>query len=547
MGVTKHSRKGATHAGATKDRVPPFAAFGAPPDDQTAMSNRLSKLAAKITPRAGHGNVGLASYFFDLAHAKVAVGGVVALVLPLTAATGKDWGGLRNLLAKHYDDITFVALAGTTDEERQFSADTGMAELLLTARRRPHARSSDDPPPDVRWTTLRRRPGSETEAVIDARLIAAARPARGETASLRFGDETRGRTATAGIDDGGLLAIDSDSIVNAAAGLSAGELRLQRFAPISVPMARLGTLGTRGPYHLDIATNRGLQGAETSRAPFFIDDPGPPGTDPFPLLWAHDASSGRESKIEVAPDRAGTIRHGKARDARQLFEDHAVRLHVNSDFDLSSQRLAACITPREALGGRAWPGYRLAVPAHEEFLAMWMNTTLGLIAFWLIGSRQQKRRARITVTRQHLLPVYDPCALTTEQEARVPEVYKQARQLEFKQANLAHEDPGREHLDRMVLCNLLGVHQAGGVSESGFMDALAVLRAAWCSEPHIIDRSRICEVQWGLRDDRLAAWCLHCGDTQGISDRGDVNTWADSHRRDKHPQTVRARIVRVLN
>ena len=483
--ATKHSRKGAKHARATKDRVPPFAAFGASPSDQAAMSKRLSKLSRRITPRAGHGNVGLASYFFDLAHAKVAAGGVIAVVLPLTAATGKDWGGLRNLLSSFYSEITFVALAGRTDEERQFSADTGMAELLLVARRRPHPRSSDDTPPDVRWVTLRRRPTSEVEAVMVARLIAASQPARGKTASLRFGNDTKGRTATAGMNDGGVLAINSDMVVDTAAGLAVGELRLKRFAPIAAPLTRLEELGTRGPYHLDIATNRGSQGSETTRAPFFIDDPGPPGTDPFPLLWAHDTPSGRESKIEVTPDKAGTIRQGKAQDARDLFNNHAVRFHVNQDFDCGAQRLAACITPRDTLGGTAWPGYKLHDPSHAEFLAMWMNTTVGLIAFWLTGSRQQKRRARITVTRQPLLPVYDARTLTADQWARVPGIYKQAKQLEFKAASLSYQDPSRHQLDRMVLCDLLSLHDTGGVSASSFLDALAVLRRAWCVEPHI--------------------------------------------------------------
>ena len=487
--ATKHSRLTARHSGVTRDLVPPFAAFGASPEDQQEMSKRLSLLTRKIKPRAGHGNVGLASNFFDVAHAKVKPGGVVALVLPLTAATGKDWGGLRDVLASHYHDITFVALAGTTDEERQFSADTGMAELLLVAKQNPNKRPSVTPPaPDVRWVTLRRRPASEAEAVTDARLIAASQPTRGKTDALRFGEYAKGRVVAAGIDGGGLLAIDSDVVLDAAMGLAADELRLQRIDPIALPTTTLGPLGDHGKYHLDVGTHRDQSGGQTLRAPFFVDQPGTAGADPFPLLWAHDALSGRESQIEVLPDRAGTIRQGKEQDARTLFRDHAVRLHINQDFDFGSQRLAACLTPEKVLGGTAWPGYKLHDPAHEKFLALWMNTTPGLILYWLTGSRQQKRRARISVTRQHLLPVHDPRALTPEQHARVPEIYEKAKQLTFKQANHAHQDPSRERLDRMVLCDLLGVHETGGVSEQDFMDALAVVRAAWCAEPHITFR-----------------------------------------------------------
>ena len=485
--ATKHSRLTARHSGVTRDLIPPFAAFGASPEDQQEMSNRLRRLRWRIKPRAGHGNVGLASNFFDLAHAKVKPGGVVALVLPLTAATGKDWGGLRDLLASHYHDITFVALAGTTDEERQFSADTGMAELLLVAKRR-HTPRVNDAPPAVRWVTLRWRPASEAEAVTDARLIAASQPTRGKTDALRLGNDAKGRVVAAGIDDGGLLSIDSDVVSVAAMGLAADELRLQRIDPIAIPVTTLGSLGDHGTYHQDVGALRDESGGQASRAPFFVDQPGTAGADPFPLLWAHHARSGRESRIEVLPDRAGTIRQGKEQDARTLFRDDAVRLHINADFRFTSQMLAACLTPEKVLGGRAWPGFNLHDPVHERFLALWMNTTPGLILYWLTGTRQQRGRALISVTRQHLLPVYDPRALTPEQHAHLPEIYEKAKQLTLKQANHAHQDPSRERLDRMVLCDLLGIHETGGVSEQDFMDALAVVRAAWCAEPHITPR-----------------------------------------------------------
>ncbi len=487
--ATKHSRRGAVHGGATTDVVPPFAAFGASPEDQRFMADRLARLSRRNRERAAHGNAGLGSYFFDIAHAKLRPGGMLALVLPLTVAAGRDWGGVRSLLAAHYDDITFIGLAGSTDEERQFSADTGIAELLVVAKRLRTPRSDGDAP-DVRWVTLFSRPASETEALIHAGLIAEAEPSNGGSAELRYGRDLIGRAITAGINDGGLLAVRSDKVRDAAGGLMTGTLRLGRFSPIPAPVARLGTLGDRGPYHLDTATQRGSEGSRWPRAPFYIDPMPEYGDTYFPLLWAHDAPSGRESRLEVLPDRSGTIREGQEEKARDLFREHALTFHLNQDFDFGSQMLAACRTPERVLGGTAWPGYKLTDRRHEPFLTLWMNTTLGLISFWLTGTRQQKRRARVTVTRQARIPVYDPCTLSDTQLDQAKRMYEELKQLRFLPANQADRDAARHQLDAAVLCELLRLHELAGVSGADFMNALAVLRTAWCNEPHLMKPDR---------------------------------------------------------
>ena len=79
------------HEGAHSDVTnPAFAAFDASRADQTAMGNRINRLGKDT---CYHGNAGVASAFAALAHQKLKPGGVLALVLPLSAAAGLSWQG----------------------------------------------------------------------------------------------------------------------------------------------------------------------------------------------------------------------------------------------------------------------------------------------------------------------------------------------------------------------------------------------------------------------------------------------------------------------
>ena len=95
------------------------------------MSEQLKVMRRSLSEPAGNGNAGLASNFLDLAHVKLKPGGVLALVLPASFAQGESWSDARALLSIHYQDIVIVTLANTGKNDRAFSADTGMAEVLV--------------------------------------------------------------------------------------------------------------------------------------------------------------------------------------------------------------------------------------------------------------------------------------------------------------------------------------------------------------------------------------------------------------------------------
>ena len=66
------------------------------------MGSRINELGKGT---CYHGNAGIASAFVALADRKLKRGGILALVLPLSAAAGLSWQGFRRMLAADYGDL----------------------------------------------------------------------------------------------------------------------------------------------------------------------------------------------------------------------------------------------------------------------------------------------------------------------------------------------------------------------------------------------------------------------------------------------------------
>ena len=94
---------------------------------QKDMAKRLSRYTKGT---CYHGYAGIASAFAALAHKKLKPGGVLALVLPLSVASGHSWKGFREMLARDYTDLEVLSIAAN-GYGMSFSSDTGMAECLV--------------------------------------------------------------------------------------------------------------------------------------------------------------------------------------------------------------------------------------------------------------------------------------------------------------------------------------------------------------------------------------------------------------------------------
>ena len=449
--------------------VPSFAGLNTTQDEQQAMSKRLVEIRRRLTDPVGHGNAGLASNFIDLAHVKLKSGGVLALVLPAACVSGGSWRDFRRLLEREYEDVAVLTIAAHGDTDRAFSADTGMAEALVVANKRREAGNGESG--ETLFVNLYYRPGSIAEAFEMARAVRRL-PAQVRQGRLCIGDsETVGTYIRAPLNQGGCASLRETTLADAALGLAAGALRLPRGYDAPLATTHLGELGEKGLLHRDIS---GKDSNGTPRGPFDIIPI--QGVPQYPVLWGHAAE--RERGLIVLPDSEGEVRPGCNDHAVSVWKATASRLHFNLDFRINSQSLTACLTPAKAIGGTAWPNFILEREDWTTPLVLWANTTLGLLAFWWIGTRQQQGRARITITQLPRLTVLNPRALSKEQLARTAAIFEQFKDAAFLPANEAYRDDARQALDRAILIDLLHLPEAA-------LEPLALLRDQWCAEPSV--------------------------------------------------------------
>ena len=155
------------HEGAHADVVnPAFAAFEASKSDMDDMGKRMRELGKGT---CYDGKAGMASAFTALAHRKLKPGGVLAFVLPLSMSAGTSWDKFRQLLVTDYTDLEVLSIAASDNDHLSFSADTGMAECLVVARK---LKQRETPADRSHFTSLRRRPQGFAHAAEVAKGLA---------------------------------------------------------------------------------------------------------------------------------------------------------------------------------------------------------------------------------------------------------------------------------------------------------------------------------------------------------------------------------------
>lgn len=446
--------------------VPSFAGFNTSDDEQRAMSNKLKQIRNSLQQSAGHGNAGLASNFIDLAHAKLRLGGILALVLPATFTQGKSWTDARNLLTDHYRDITVVSITDTGRNSQAFSADTSIAEVLVIATKK--IRSDEESA--FQFVNLHHRPTHHVEAVELAKFISKENRTEECVKPIIIGDKSGGHYINTKQFQCGCAGVgEADLSIFMLSLLSGTFVAPQTKKKVDLQVVRLRALGNRGLLHRDIS-------GQAPRGPF-DKVPLEPGRFPtYPALWNHSVE--RERSFIVGPDCELLIRNKQQEKAANVWTQKTSRLHLTLELGLNSQSLAACLTTEKTLGGRSWPNFIMDDIEHEKSMVLWFNSTLGLMVYWWMGSRQQPGRTIMTITTIESLLSIDTQQFNKEKIKTAEKLFEQFREVEFLPANESYRDANRMALDEALLVELLGVSE-------DVVDEFDLIRRQWCAEPSV--------------------------------------------------------------
>ncbi len=465
---TSNTSKEASHIGIF---APAFAAFGSADRDQRDMAKHLFRLKAGT---CYHGHAGMASAFAALAHRKLKPGGILALVLPLTASAASSWRSFRQMLDDDYTQAMVLSIAAADNDDLSFSSDTGMAECLVIARKRKLGESTER---RTLFASLAHKPYGFGHASVLASKITSSSHARqiedgpyGGT-SLMIGDNLAGEMISAPQQISGevlgAVRISDYSIAQTAHALSQSRLWLPAFEfPIALKTAPLDNLGTLGLYDLDIT-------GQPPQGPFTKVQYGATAT--YPSLWNHEAKD--ETRMVCTPDSQLRVRPGMEAKAATVWAT-ASRTHISREFRFNSQPLSVAITETPTIGGRAWPNVRFNQAGCDLAFAIWGNSTLGLIIYWWHSNRQVSGRGAMSIRSADSLSVLDLRTLTDDQLRTAKAIFEEFRDKELKPAYLADADPNRALLDRRVVCDLLGFDEE-------VYAAVRRLAAKWCAEPSV--------------------------------------------------------------
>ncbi len=461
------------HEGAHADVVnPAFAAFGATEEDMEGMGKRLNALGKGT---CYHGNAGIASAFAALADKKLKPNGVLALVLPLTAAVGSSWQKIRTLLAEKYIDIEVVSIAAN-GKDMAFSADTGMADCLVVGRKR---KNGETPNSQTRFISLLRRPAGFVQSSEIAKQLAAKKTIRKLEGGPFGGDEVfcgqekMGETIQATVRQTkptwNAVRIRDYSLPQTAYKLTQSQLWLPGQSRLNLKIVTLEDVGKLGLLSRDITGTTGT----VPRGPFNKTQPSRTAT--YPALWNHHAKL--ETQIICQPDCQLLVRPDMEEKADKVWET-AGRSHLNTQFTFGAQPLSVAFTKRKSIGGSAWPNVNFDEESWDYAFSIWGNSTLGLLCFWWHSTRQQSSKASMSIRAAETLPILDFRALSPAQIQQAKAIFDQFKGKHFAPAYVAHEDKTREELDRRVLCDWLGF-------DKSIYQAVRGLASKWCAEPSV--------------------------------------------------------------
>ena len=442
-------------------------------ESQRAVAKRTSTL---LKGTAANQMAGHASSFTVLADGMVNSGGRIALVLPVTALFGESWRQVRRMLSSKHQ-IEYV-VSSHDPNLLSMSYDTAIAETLLVARRLTDSETSTG---RGVFVNLGRAPYQETDALALVRAVNAAASApvlRSDGppvggSPLMVGGEQWGEIVEGPVGEKPWTAARWRRALTSqfAAALERGELWNDDGTQVAghVPVAAMGEVCNVGPQDRRIRGSLGVFDAyhgwnEESQ---------------FPALWSLDSSIHQgmysEPNAWLVPKQD--------RDHLPVWSQ-AGTLQITRDVRYNAQRVMVTITNIRTLGVSQW--HSLSVhdddpivrARRETTLALWCNSTLGLLLNANHSNRSQSGRGRGNKGMLESLATLDVRKLESWQLDEAQVIWQDFRNRSFQPFHKCAVDPVRIELDERLVRDLLGLSEDA-------VATLARLRSLLASDPSI--------------------------------------------------------------
>lgn len=418
--------------------------FGSMPEraDMQAKLRRLvrqSDVSANITS-------GLGGVFIAIGDRRIKPNGRLALVLPKSLLSGVSWGESRDLINRKYR-IDYV-LVSHDPQRWNFSDSTELSEVLLVATKNAEAKAPEDHQATI--VNLWRNPTTALETLALINQLEQVDPpnlmnGQGVTTLMLQGEKA---AEVIKFDWSELrqdwffpCAFAQSELLRVAYHLLRGSLILPASTDqYSIKLAKLGSLGRLGPDRRDI--HDGFDHVDS--------------TTNYPTYWGHDSTS----VLSIAAEPNGYLQPletaKRGRPLRRVSDlwPLASEILIAERMWLKTQRIVSLFISEPVLSNVWWTfAIEESLDANKpnhKVLALWLNSTLGLINLFV--TRDETRGAWVDFKKPSLgaMPVLDIRQLSEEQLCKLAAAYDEVCHETLRPLPQMAEDETRAKIDAAI-------------------------------------------------------------------------------------------------
>ncbi|MEM2208263.1 MAG: hypothetical protein QXG17_06195 [Sulfolobales archaeon] len=371
------------------------------------LSNQMESKNYGVSGFYSIGQAGEGLLFLYLAYKYVKPGGVIAFVLPKNILSGVAWFLARVLLLSEFH-LKYVVVSSDSKNGYNFSEGASLSECLIVARRV----SKHDPSEETVFVNLLAKPGSLLDATVFADKL------------MRVGKcSSKMSRVLLGLDSGTRALITKVSRVDLLRNVD----NINRFVAFpeqevvrdALDIVERGSLGVEG---VEVPVTKLYSIVETIgvSSTLFHELYSPTEeTTPYPIVFG--GSEVVRSSMKVKPNMYARL---KTKRGDRVFQRFAGRVLVPDRIWVDTAHVVSLYSDIPVLSNIFYV-IKLRNPSvvAEKAIALWLNTTWGIMTVLLNREETRGRWVRLKASQWRLLPVIDVESLGFEVVSRLARAF----------------------------------------------------------------------------------------------------------------------------